>query len=62
MEAGETVIVPAQIQLGSKHMKHKMKFRLFIKQLLQVTKAALANVSFSNDLNPKIPLTKARNY
>jgi hypothetical protein len=62
MEAGETVIVPAQIQLGSKNMKHKMKSRLFIKQSLRPIKAALANVSFSNDLNPKIPLTKARNY
>jgi hypothetical protein len=62
MEAGETVIVPAQIQLGSKNMKHKMKSRLFIKHLFQPTKAALANVSFSNDLNPKIPLTKATGY
>ena len=62
MEAGETVIVPAQIQLGSKNMKHKMKFLFFIKQFLQPTLAALTNVSFSNDLNPKIPLDKARAY
>jgi hypothetical protein len=36
-----------------------MKSRFFIKQILRPIKAALANVSFSIDLNPKIPLTKA---